>query len=544
MASGLKRLSVMFVGVFLSMELSPAFAQVFQVGAGSSSLYHAQGGAVEVRGEGYEGWVGVGNIDGNMRFGGLLRTQVRGYTLTLGDDTIPFRLPTDIFNYSHYFLARGAGIAKVRDRLSLMAFAGATSSGYGVPFFRGARAEKGVGLLFLESPLMPTLRVFSHNVLSDRQTSIQGVEWQPRSGLRAALAGGLGSNQGYFASAVSADRGWISLKAAYVRAGNEFRRVAVRTPVTAEIDRENVLITLRPKPYISLSVGRQNFLHPSDHRGQGIRGTVNQYLATLNPRLLTVAGAFFESEVRGIRSTGTSLSLGRDFAGRLQVNGNLLRSRPAQGPSSTTLIATVREVFSPRLNLLQLVSRSRGQTSVSFGGNFVSNRIALGVEYQTLYVPFRPGNQFTQALVLNIRLQPFGNFQANVGTVVAPDGTVRYTAYGNTFLYRNETGGGPPAVIALHRHVVRGRVVDEEGKPVKGAALRIDGDLAFSDSRGHFFVRKRRAGVYRLQVLVGEFLFPGAFVLISAPSAVRAETEDRATAIQVVVRRLTPRVPS
>jgi hypothetical protein len=527
---------------FILIPARTLCGQVFQVGAGSSSLFQAHGGSLTVRGTNYDGWVGIGSLDG-FTFGAFLRTRYRGYTLGFGDDTVSFRLPTDVFDNGHYFMGRGVGIGRQFERVSVYGFAGATSIGYGAPFFRGAQARSGIGLLFVEGQLAPKLRAFSRNVLSAQQTTINGLEWRPRTDLRLGVAGGVGASRGYFASSLSADRDWISVKAAYVGAGNQFRRIVVPQPLLAEVDRENILVVLRPKPFVSVTAGHQNFLQPLTQRTPGIRATVDQLRLNLYLARFRFGVGKFGSRVVGVSSTGSTLSLGRDILGRLQVDANLFHNRPGLGPTSTVLVGTLREVVSPRLSLLQVVTNSNGRPTMSFGGNFLSNRITVGVEYQTLYVPFRTGNQFKQALVLNLRLNPFGNVQVNAGTFVAPDGSVKYTVSGSEFLYRNGgiSGGPPPTTGRIHKFVVHGRVVDEQGAPLAGATLRVDGEVAFTDSQGEFFVRKSKRRSYDFHVLPNEFLTPGRFEVISAPEKVTAEPEDMAKEISVVVRRLPSR---
>ncbi|HUU13840.1 MAG TPA: hypothetical protein VM182_09030, partial [Terriglobia bacterium] len=355
--------------------------------------------------------------------------------------------------------------------------------------------------------------------------------------LRTALAGGLGSNQGYFASSLTAEKDWMTLKASYVRAEDRFRRIIVETPLSSETDRENILLTLRPKPFVSFAVGRQNLLLPPGRGGGSLRATVNQFRGAADAAGFTFSGSFFDSRFQGRRNTGNSFSVGREIAGRMDVRASVFMSRPAQGPRSTTWLASLRELISPRLSLLQLITQSNGQTTVSFGGSLLTNRVSIGVEYQTLYIPFQSANQFKQVLVLNVRLHPFGNVQLNAGTYVAPDGAVKYTAYGSTFVYRGAMVGGSPASFSLPKYSVRGRVIDEDGHPVRGAALRLDGEVAYTDSRGHFFVRKRKAGPFRLQVLVNEFVVPGRYEVISAPTEVQAAPENRVADITIVLRR-------
>jgi len=93
-------------------------------------------------------------------------------------------------------------------------------------------------------------------------------------------------------------------------------------------------------------------------------------------------------------------------------------------------------------------------------------------------------------------------------------------------------------VVTLPKYIVRGQVTDEEGKAVRGATLRIGGDTVFTDSQGRFFLRKGKAATYSLAVLVNEFLAPGPFAVVSAPSTVTSTQEERAAEVTIVVRAL------
>ena len=423
----------------------------------------------------------------------------------------------------------------------IFSFAGATSRGTGTPYFQAGEAEKGVGLLFLDHRLTPKLTLFSRNVFSSQQTSISGLEWQPRTGIRASVDGGIGSNQGYGASSFTMDREMYSLKASYIIAGDQFRRITVEQPISSEVDRENVMFTIRPAPSLAFTVGRQNFLQPFTQNSPTVRGSVNQYSATFTPGRLMLSSTFFDSNVMGMASQGASFSAGRDVFSHLHVTGNYLWNRAGNMQSFSSLFGTFRETISPRLNFLQNVTHSSGQTNVSFGGNFVSNRVTVGVEYQTLYLPFLTGNQFRQALVLNFQFRPFGNYAFNAGSYVTPDGRVKYTAYGGTYMYRGAMGGGPPGAmtaVSFHKYLVQGKVVDEAGKPIRGAALRIDKDIVFSDSDGVFISRRRRPGMVSLEILLDQFIVPGKFEVVSVPSPVKSEPEDSAKEIIVVLRRI------
>ena len=86
-----------------------AHGQKFRVQGGQSTLLNAEGGSVEFKAPDYDGSVGIGYYNNRIQFGAETRYQFHGYTLLGGDESIPFTLPTDIFDASHYFCARGAG---------------------------------------------------------------------------------------------------------------------------------------------------------------------------------------------------------------------------------------------------------------------------------------------------------------------------------------------------------------------------------------------------------------------------------------------------
>src|SRR5207248_2287371 len=85
-------------------------AQVFRVQGGTSTMLNAQGGSVEFKAPGYDGSVGLGYYNGKVMFGGETRYKFHDYTILAGDDSVPFTLPSDIFDNSHYFSARSAGV--------------------------------------------------------------------------------------------------------------------------------------------------------------------------------------------------------------------------------------------------------------------------------------------------------------------------------------------------------------------------------------------------------------------------------------------------
>ena len=202
----------------------------------------------------------------------------------------------------------------------------------------------------------------------------------------------------------------------------------------------------------------------------------------------------------------------------------------------------MRENFSSRFSLLQLISRTSGQTTFAFGGDFTSNRLLLRADYQNVYLPFRPDRPFQQALALNVALRVAGPLQITAASNVAPDGHLRYSFGASTYLYRfrGMAMNANSDSFSIAKYVVQGMVKDDQGSPVEGAALQMGKEVVYSDSSGRFMVRFSKRGPFPLSVAPDEFISNSIYAVVSAPSQVNAETEDNAGDVQVVVRRVPP----
>jgi hypothetical protein len=527
------------VGAMAAMFPAAASAQIVNVQAGASSLQDAQGGAFSIRDDGYEGSLGLGSLS-PLRVGAFLRTRWRGADLTVGDQTIPFGLPTDVFAAGHSFLGRGLGVRVEDEEVSLFAMGGTTATGFATPYSFGARPEEPVGLLFLQGRLSPTLRVSSRSLYSGRMTSLFGADWTPRADFRAALTGGAGAEEGYLAASSRYERGPFAIRAAYALTGSGFRRVVVPRPDASELDGENVEIAFRPRSGPAITAARNRYAQPGSDAGTG---TVNQLSASGVVRGVATNAALLVSRGPGTGGTGLTLSLGRGIGRLLKLQGSALRSDPLVGKSSTMWVGSVAEAITPRLEILQLATHAAGNTTVSFGGNLLLDAVTLGAEYQTIYVPFAPRDPFRQALMLHARVQAPGGIQANLGSYVGPDGAVRYTVYASQYFYGGAKGAAEPEAH-LYSNLIRGRVQDVTGGPIAGAALHIGKETVFTDSKGEFFLRVKKRREYSLAVAADEFLTPGRYDVISAPATVEAQAEEKAGTVLVVVERVAGLVPS
>src|SRR6266571_775898 len=524
-----------------------AGAQVFRVQAGQSTVLNAEGGSVEFKAPNYDGEVGLGYYNGKLQFGAETRYLFHGYTVLAGDSSVPFTLATDIFDSSHYFSARGIGVTNKDPSRSMYAFAGTTSTWLGTGFFNAATSDRPVAILFYDHKLSKQLKFVSRNIISDRQTILEGLEWQPEKWLKASATEGVGSNQRYFASGVDVETQKLALKTSYAFTGDMFRRVTVVSPMSSEVNKGNVQMLYKPYEFFSITTGHENILEPLTPGGPMEQASVNQVSTDFHIQRFYFGTGLFTSNASGRSTQGTNLYGGRRIGQRLEVNTNWFQSKPQSttaGPGETTSIlsGTVRENFSSRFSLLQLISRTGGQTTFAFGGDFTSNRLLLRADYQNVYLPFRPDRPFEQALALNVALRVAGPLQITAASNVAPDGHLRYSFGASTYLYRvrGMIMNAQADSFSIAKYLVQGVVKDDQGSPVEGATLHIGKEVVYTDSSGRFMARFSKRGPFPLSVAPEEFITNGVFEVVSAPSEGRAETEDTANDVQVVVRRVPP----
>jgi len=154
-----------------------------------------------------------------------------------------------------------------------------------------------------------------------------------------------------------------------------------------------------------------------------------------------------------------------------------------------------------------------------------------------VYAPFRIGNPFVQGITLSLRLV-IQSVQLQVATYITPTGRTRYTVAGSHSWFRSPDGVGRVREAGrLARYLIRGRVIDEDGRPVVGAVVRINDELVLTDGEGQFFLRTKKTAPCRIHVATAEFLAPGHFQVTSAPGSVIPATDDKSTPITIRVRR-------
>ncbi len=514
---------------------------VVEVQGGGSSLTGGYGAAANFWRNGIDGWLGLGYLDG-LRVGAFLRKAIGKDTLRLGNDALVIRYPTDVFGNGYNLLVQGASYARTQGRTGLVAFGGAASEGLAAPAFFAAKAQAPMGALFLQHRLSPVLRLTTSAIIAQQQTVVPGVEWQATPDVTTAVVGGMGAGRPYAAASLVARSGALGLRASYVHNPRRFRRAAAPAPLQTDVDRENAEVTYQLTPDFSVGVGRQHFVQDSADVSIPSRAWGNSVFLGGRTGELRLSAGLYDSHTDSVRNLSSFVALGRRLASWLDTELFLLQSRPQGRPSTTTPILNLRERISPRVGLVQQITVADGRPRVQFGGSLLTPIGEFGLDYTIVHQPFQPFNPFRSAVSLVARLQ-LGRYSTSLGTYVQPDGTVDYAASGSTFLYMGEMGGVQPQRLGgggIARYVVRGRVVDEAGQPVEGAAIDFDGEAAFTNSRGEFLLRLRHPRRLQARVLLNEFLLPGRWRVRELPDRVMAEPEDRAHPIEIRLERVVP----
>jgi hypothetical protein len=529
---------VVLITSFLA-TLPASYGQVFRVQGGTSTLLDAQGGSVDFKAPNYSGNFGLGFYNGSFQIGAVARSQVHGYNLTAGDDSILFDLPTDWFDGTHYFLARGFGVSRIAGNSSFRFFGGTSSTGFSTGYFQAARSDDATALLFYNYRLSSRLRFVSRNVVSKSKTSLQGISWRPARWLEVAASGGLGSDQPYAATGFNIETNKLALRAAYVDTGTRFRRITLMSPLASEVQKANIEIAYQPNRIVSLNAGHHNILEPLTPDSPFTPASVNEIGANFHLGRSYFGTGFFKSSVLARVTDGTNLYAGRRITNNIDVTANYFTSQSRGGEKNGIVSGTIRETLSNRISLSQLITRSNGQTTAAFGGDLLTNRLKIRADYQNVYLPYRPDRPFEQALALNFALRLSGPLQVSAGTNVAPDGHLRYTFGISTYLYR-ERGmwrSTDADSFSFPKYVVLGVVHDPDGAAVEGAAILLGREVVYSDDRGEFMLRLRKPKEVSLKVELNEFLTAGTFEVLKSPQTAKPQPEEQAQKVEVIVRR-------
>jgi hypothetical protein len=526
------------MGIAALSCLSAARAQVFELSGGNSSLYQAGGGSLSIHGAGSDTTIGAGMIDGHFGYGAKMQKQIGKSVYSAGDEQIDFLLPTDVFDPSHYLFARGLGYQTKREGLDIFAFGGTSSTLYETPMFEGSNFGTGMGFFSLRKVINPKWTIWSDTVASSKMSEIAAAQWEPARKFELSASGGVGANQPYGAASINLSRPWLDVMGSYVSAGQNFRRVVVSSPIQAEPYKGNLLVTVKPTSFLSLSGGTQSFLVPSQQTNENVSSSVRTASASLSFEGAALSGSLYNSSALGETNNAAAFTASRDVTHWVRVMSNYMVSKPKGNTGTSTLFTTITESLNQHFSVNESIDNSNGQTSILYGGSLLTNFVTFSANYENFYVPVDTTSPFQESLMLDVSLHLFGRATLHGATFVGPTGKTLYTATVDAVAVHGQSSVPGGEQFAIGDSVLRVQVVDQDNKPVEGAALMIDGKEAFTDDTGVFTMREHRPREHTLKVLTLLFLDGGHWEVVSAPAIIRSSRQQDDPGAVVVVRRI------
>lgn len=539
---------VAMAALLACLALSQARAQVFEISGGNSSLYEAGGGSISMHAPGYDATIGAGMIGGHFSYGAKMEKAIGPDVYSAGDEQIDFLLPTDVFDPSHYMFGRGLGYKANRQSLNVFAFGGTSSTLYETPIFEGAGFGTGMGFLSIRKTVSPAWKFWSDTVFSGKMSQIAAAQWQPARKFQLAASGGIGANQPYGAASINLSRRYLDVLGSYVSAGSNFRRVVVSSPIQAEPDKGNLLLTLKPTSFLTISGGTQNFLVPtltsSQTVGPNIGSSVRNAAVNLQVAKASLSGNIYSSSALGESDNAAAFSASRDVTHWVRLMSSYMVSKPKGSAGANSFFSTITENLNQHISVNQSINNSNGQTSFLYGGSLLTNFVTFSANYETFYVPVRTANPFQQSLMLDVSLHLFGRASLHASNFVGPTGAMMYTATADAIAIHGQDNEEPAAnqFASIGDSVLRVQVVDAQNRPVEGAALVVDAKPVFTDQDGTFSLRERKPRQHTLHVLTDQFLDGGKWQVESMPQTVRSSIGESDAPAVVVVRRIPAQV--
>lgn len=360
-------------------------------------------------------------------------------------------------------------------------------------------------------------------------------------GLKLSLGGGMGYNSPFASTGAVYEAKKLGVAASFSSMGKSFQRIGGVTTNAPEHTGANINLRYQPYKRLGLNLAHERLFSPVL-----TTGTVPQKTS------LDSAGAYtnmkgFRFNVSMTRSTSgllktktQNLTVWRDITRSVSASGSVLKMQSNTG-TSNVYIGTVRESISPRLVFNEGVSRQGNMNTFTFGGHFVSNRITLGFQHDLLYTPLAGGfggKPYTHVWSFSVNGALFRGIRIHTDSITDPAGKTRYTAWADGIGHATgdePQGPNPAANLSLGKFVVKGIVLDTEGKPVWGISVQVDGQSAYSDSAGRFFVRFSHGLQYPVAVIPERSLNPQAYRVVQVPVSVLAQPEDEASPMIIIV---------
>lgn len=542
---------------FLGMR--PASCQIFEVSAGASTSYGAEGAAVTIEGKNSETSLGGGFLHGQFAAGGSTSRPYAGGVMTAGQEDFRMDLPTDVFDSSHILYGMGIGFKSLPNASqSLQLFAGFESQEGGTPIFHTSSIEQAALYGQWSRPWHGSCSWTLTGLVSTESAAITSVSCRHTAALHYSFSAGFGGGSPYAAGSLVLSRRRLKVKAAYLYTGEKFQRANNIYQPVPEPTKENASVEYNLSESFSVSGAHGNYQTPYDSQTES-SGYVAPVLSSLDTasleyqHLSTGAGISIlhssatqpeASLLNGAAAGNSAITLNfRTSLGRVLWKESLLHSYSSGGTNSTLWMNGVGFNVNPHLRLTESVNFSGSGPTFSHGGALITGFSSFEVDYQVFYLVTRPQQPFEQAMVFDAQVRLPKALALHASSTVDSTGRTLYTFQIATTFDRERRLPDPISAGGLGANLLEGRVVDPQGKAVEGAVLLIGEERVYTDAEGAFSFRERRPRVHDFHVLTEEFLGVGNYVARSAPTRVKTSKKPGPTLI-VVERVAAPAMQS
>jgi hypothetical protein len=478
-----------------------SYGQIIELRGGDSTMFGAGGGNAILHFPKSTETFGAGIADGHFHFGVSSSFDWQKWNVTAGDDYLSLVTGTGLV-----VPIRGLTTERRWKKQKLTLFAGAAGQFYSFPYFSATSVHHfGSGMLY-QNKLPHGLDFSLMGVIVGSQRTEVGSLHYLWKGLDAAGTAGLLQSQPF-------GKGGVSYK-----------------PIQA----------------LSFFATRQDYFFDLRQTSTVGSSSVVQAATTINSvgGSATLKGlSLSASALTG--STGTNQVSGQTFGGSVHPGPLVITTSYYRSPHSSFIASSFTEKLSRRWSVSEFLTYSQGHWSVNYGGSFTSNRLTASVGYLTNFVPYSLGaSPFQQTISVSVSWQLPHSTTVTVATNTLPDGAVRWSTYGNSYvqgpLQSGDTIGGMAHTSQSRlgaKFIIRGIVRDTSGRPVAGAAVLVGKEMEFTDFDGTFFVRLRKAKTVAVKVVPDDFRAPGNWRVVSAPERATSEPTDKETTINIEVSR-------
>jgi hypothetical protein len=493
----------MKAAVILALLLSAPTApgQVVVASAGSSDILQTPfgvGALVYTRDT--TNTVGVGFTDGEIRWSASTLFDFRQNEITLGDSVQP--------SAGLAFALRGARLTRKsgEHHQVLTVFIGAVGRPITTGFYQGfTPLNFGVGVDFTRTFLADDSLRFetSENLDANWRTAMQSVFWTRRR-FSVNATGGILQN--------------------------------TRTL--------NLSGSVQPWRHLRFNGGHGNlYLWVPTSKGEGTaeHSSVNTVSASFNFGVFSAHGGIVESVANGIANGGESVGAGLHFEAVTFTADYFI---PKTGLTLLNTSTTFK--INRHWTVTGYVSDAGGNWSANPGVSYTSNDFSAIVGYQVLYYPFSAGAAFQKTLTAQVSFHAPHSSTVNASTAALPNGKILYTIGGNSWFEGPIATGRvaePPQHEGTGKYEYAGHVSDDKGNPIEGAAILIGKSEVFTDERGDFNLRSKRAKTMPLRVEPKDFTTPVDYEFVSTTSDqieavdTTLAAKQASTPILIVVRR-------